>query len=574
MVIPLEARVLFRRRVAALQPLVQRDQTSADEVAQAVLHSWTVRAYPDLALGRAPNGTGHLIGNKKVGAFVDWLTSIPKFDEAAYWMATAYAALVGEETRTQRALYFTHPVLAERVIKDLVAQGASLVHHHWHDPACGGAAFLVPVALRMAEALKAEGFSAENALQRIERNLSGNDLDPTLIRFSQTFLTLALANLVREAGRRPDVKIAEGDGLRPVPTNGLPDVVICNPPYRKLKAIEVLQYRGTFSEAIQGQPNLYALFIEQSLRLARPGGLVGLLTPTSYLAGPMFSSLRKHVTRQAQVLAIDLLGNRKATFLNVMQETAIATLRTSPPVDGGSTAVAVWTGKEFEHVIDVRLNCEGGPWVLPRACADADLLLGAAQSKFRLSDYGFRPKVGNMVAYRTERVTHSTKPSAIGGELVLPLVWATDISPDGQFIHGRPQRKHRPEQFMEVGSFEVPGVFRRPAVLLQRLTSTEQPRRLVAAALPGEFLSTHKGFICENHVVALEQLAESLWSPEEIAQLLKSSTVDRLFRTISGASNVGIYELGQLPLPKPAALREALTSGLAMEDAIRTAFNT
>lgn len=573
MVIPVEARVRFGRRVAALRPLVQNGQTSAEKVAQAVLHAWTLRAYPDLALRRAPNGTRHLIENNKVGAFVDWLMRMPKFDEAAYWMATAYAALVGEEVRTQRALYFTHPALAERVIEDLVAQGASLVHHHWHDPACGGAAFLVPVALRMARALRAGGFSAAEALERIERNLSGNDTDPTLIRFSQTFLALALADLVREAGRGPNVKIAMGDGLRPVPAKWLPDVVICNPPYRKLKAIEVVEYRGRFTEAIQGQPNLYALFIEQSLRLTKPGGFIGLLTPTSYLAGPMFSALRKHVAQHAQVLAVDLLGSRTATFLNVEQETVIATLRASPPSEGDLAAVSVWTGEEFEHLANVRLNCEGGPWVLPRARADAALLHGAAQSKYRLSDYGYRPKIGSMVAYRTERVTHSEKPTDIDGPVVLPLLWATDITSGGQFFHGRPQRKHRPELFMEVSSIEATGVLRRPAVLLQRLTSTEQSRRLVAAALPEEFLKTHKGFVCENHVVALEQLPGSLWSPEEIAQLLKTSMVDRLFRTISGTSNVGVYELGQLPLPAPTALRAALSSGFAMEDAIGRAFH-
>jgi adenine-specific DNA-methyltransferase len=55
------------------------------------------------------------------------------FNEAAYWLATAYAVWIGEETRTQRALFFTPPTLADRVIANLVKQGASLAHHHWHD---------------------------------------------------------------------------------------------------------------------------------------------------------------------------------------------------------------------------------------------------------------------------------------------------------------------------------------------------------------------------------------------------------------------------------------------------------
>ncbi len=72
-------------------------------------------------------------GGEAVQDFAKWLSEEP-FNEADYWLATAYAILVGDEVRTERALYFTPPLLAERVIDNLLQHGASLTTHRWHDP--------------------------------------------------------------------------------------------------------------------------------------------------------------------------------------------------------------------------------------------------------------------------------------------------------------------------------------------------------------------------------------------------------------------------------------------------------
>lgn len=573
MVIPAEARVIFARRIAALQRWVDSRHATAEQVASALLFAWSKRTQPDMAPKRAPNNTARLVETEQVSSFVDWLCTCSTFEEAAYWVATAYATLVGDETRTQRALYFTHPVLAERVIDDLLSQGASLIEDHWHDPACGGAAFLVPVALRMRDEMRAAGYPPKKIIDKISQNLSGNDTSQTLIDFSESFLSLALSSVIREACRPLRVRITKGDGLRNWRRAKRPEVVICNPPYRKLKAAEADHYRGTLEKAIQGQPNIYALFIEQSLRIVQRGGLVGLLTPTSYLTGQLFSNLREHICRISQIHSIDLLGNRSATFLNVDQETAIATIRATPSQTPQSPTVSVWVNAGFEKIGAVHIRDDGGPWALPRSIQDKFLLSSAEKSNHRLNDYGYVPRIGSLVAYRSERVTHATAESGIGRK-VAPLIWATDITPEGKFVHGRPNRQRTPEPFIEISSYEDAGVLVQPAVFLQRLTSTDQNRRLVAAAMPAKFLKKHTAYVCENHVIALLQAEGSEWSPEEMAEIIQTSLVDRLYRTISGSTNIGVYELGQLPLPCPRKLREHLVAGLNIESAIRKAYDS
>jgi len=105
---------------------------------------------------------------------------------------------------------------------------------------------------------------------------------------------------------------------------------------------------------------------------------------------------------------------------------------------------------------------------------------------------------------------------------------------------------------------------------MQRVTSTDQPRRLVCAAIPEKWASSHKGFVAENHVLVIEQSAGGVpaLDPTTLAAVLSSSTVDRLFRSISGASNVSVFELNQVPMPHADVVLRELRLGRDIESAV------
>jgi adenine-specific DNA-methyltransferase len=171
MAIP-ESKLAFQRHVRKLRGLGAEGLAPPEIIVSAVLYVWRKRFFP-LLPGRAPQGAAPIAVSKEVGAFVGWLSERP-FLDSAYWLATAYAILVSEEKRAKRALFFTPPILANRLIDQLVIGGANLRAGSWHDPACGGAAFLVPVALRMASSLAAGGMTVRQQLASISRRLSGN----------------------------------------------------------------------------------------------------------------------------------------------------------------------------------------------------------------------------------------------------------------------------------------------------------------------------------------------------------------------------------------------------------------
>lgn len=574
MVIPI-ARLKFYRRVHTLESLIKKGQTPS-RLIRTLTYLWQRNSYPNLLPERAPWASSSLISDPSINEFVGWLERQP-FEEAAYWLATLYSRLVDRSIRSERAMFFTPPLLAERVIDSLQCYGASIIEHQWHDPACGGSAFLVPLALRMKNEFGKSKLSPKGQLKHIERNLSGNDLDEELLELSNSLLQMALYPLIEASGYVPNFKLSNGDGLGSEGSTARKhDVVICNPPYRKLRSEEVECYRGRYDDVIEGQPNIYGLFIRQTLRLCRTGGLIGLLTPTSFLSGRSFSKLRKHLVGEASIMQFDMLGNRTSMFIDVLQETTISVLKTQKVCEEveRNTKVSVLTDDGmFRDVGHCWLPSNGDPWPIPRTESDALLLKLAERAQFSLSDYGYVAKVGHLVPFRDTRRRFREYPKTkSGAKTIIPLVWATDVAPNGKFKHGRDLKNKQNEAFVEVGSLEGQGVVRQAAVLLQRLTSSDQRSRLVAAPVPESWVRKHGGFVCENHVISLLKKEDSLVPVETMAGILNSLPVDRVFRSISSANNVGVSELNKLMLPNPAEVVRFLAAGADMNRAVRLAY--
>lgn len=544
---------------------------AARRVVWTVLLVWQRHCYPLLTPDSPAKELSHLAAKLEITRFADWLTS-QSFNDAAYWLTTAYALLVGEATRTREALYFTPPAVAERVIDCLVHSGASLRTHNWHDPACGGAAFLVPIAQRIARDHEKDGTASIEVLMDIQHRLSGTDLDLTLLGLSQQFLMMAVYDHILSSRYFPKFSLSQADGLLlNDDMRVLADIYVCNPPYRKMGAIEAEKYQSRYGEVIQGQPNLYAFFIYDLLLRARPDSLIGVLTPTSYLSGQYFSKLRKKISSSSHVLHIDMLSDRRAVFMHVEQETSITILKKENSLLPEPTSIALLA--KDGNFIDVGmcvLPSVGEPWAIPRSIDDVDLLKGAQLSQHRLIDYGYKPRIGSLVAYRDTRKRYKKAPKQLTG--VYPLIWATDFSTDGVFKHGREGNPKRLDRYVKLGNISNTGLISKPAVLLQRLTSNDQVRRLVAAAIPAAWTEEHGPYIAENHVLVLEQIEDKGWDPEMLSKLLNSRAMDQVYRASSGASNVSVYELAHMPLPCPTATLASLREDIPLETVVVQAF--
>ena len=460
-----------------------------------------------------------------------------------------YTGTMPKQRRAELGAYYTPPALSDRLLDMATEAGVDWRTAQVLDPACGGGAFLSPVARRMVASM--EGADPVTALKSVEKRLCGIELDPFAAWLSQVFLDATLTNLWTAVGRRPQISIQVQNALEARPKGPGFDLVVGNPPYGRIGLPDHL--RREYRRSLHGHANLYGLFTDLALRLARVGGTVAYVTPTSFLSGAYFKALRRLLGQEAPPTRLDLLANRKGVFVDVLQEAALAVYQrgaepgasevrfTSVMPDGTiktSNPSRFWLPEDPEH-----------PWLIPRSHEQASLVRQAVELPHRLSDYGYEVSTGPLVWNR-----HKTGLRATPGGGRLPLIWAESVRSDGTFEFRAEQRTHQP--YFQPKQDQEWLVTRAPCVLLQRTTAKEQARRLIAAELPLEFDAEHGGVVIENHLNVVRPLnGQPQASIRVVTALLNSVVVDQVFRCINGSVAVSAYELEALPLPSPQRTR-------------------
>ena len=216
-------------------------------------------------------------------------------DERHYWIASLYALLMSPTKRRRLAAYFTPPHLAHHAIDLLVDAGIRPGQHRILDPASGGAAFLVPLAERIATNARKRGVRAKTFLETIKSTLHGVEIDAGLADLSRALLNNLFSEEIKASAIRLSDLVNRTDTLQLEPPKPLYDAVIGNPPYGRIfRPTASLRTRFT-SVIADGYVNLYALFVEQALRCVRPGGIICLILPVSFVGGPYFARLRKRI---------------------------------------------------------------------------------------------------------------------------------------------------------------------------------------------------------------------------------------------------------------------------------------
>jgi adenine-specific DNA-methyltransferase len=561
--------VAFTRLVKSVGVLREVGATPS-EITKSILECWVAMSYPGLIIDSTP---AVLNSEAPVINFAKWLSESDLIT-GAFWLSSAYSTLLPNEKRKSSAMYFTPPRMTARLL-DCVEARIAIESGPLIDPACGGGAFLAPATIRIVEKLHAKGLRGEDILSHLEANVFGCEADEFLCWLSVVFLRMAVAGTIKETGREPKFTILHGDGLKLFENYEQRfQVVFCNPPYRKMTKAELEPYFNSYSDVVKGQPNLYSLFIRRTTQLLKPNGVGALLTPMSFLSGQSFTPVRKIMIERGRVEQLDLIHDKEGIFLSAEQDTVITTWRSlsTKKHEEAANVYCLESQGEFVFAGTLNLSSEPKPWPVPRHASDKELSSLFNGNQPTLEDYGYRVKTGALVFHRDKRPRFVSREHAINPKALMPLIWSKNISPNGEFSLDRVSSPAT-DRFVDMGEPTAAGVIRNPALVLQRVSSTEQPRRLVGAAVPTELLVEFGGVVGENHVCFLEQASNNCEiSPELLVQILRTRTVDRLFRCISGATNVSTYELQHLPLPDPRQLLAAMIQGLDIEAAVRHAF--
>lgn len=471
--------------------------------------------------------------------------------KASYLIGVIYMAMLPDETRSRLGVFYTPPGLTRRLLDMATFAGVDWASCRVLDPACGGGAFLAPVAAKVIA--ESRGLSARQIVKALAERVRGFEIDPFSAWSSQIFLETMSMDVCREAGERLPVVVEICNSLLR-PADGLYDLVIGNPPYGRVTLNAATRQR--FHRSLYGHANLYGLFTDLAIQWTRPGGVIGYLTPTSFLAGEYFKALRTVLAKEAAPANIDFVSVRKGVFEDALQETLLATYKRagSKPPKAAEASVHFISPADYDRV-EVKsagtfaLPVPGGnPWLIPRTEGQQRLIASLRKMNHRLRDYGYEVSTGPLVWNRHKG---QLSPRPVKG--ALPLIWAECVTANGSFVFRADKKNHEPYFTPKAGDDWL--ISRKPCVLLQRTTAKEQNRRLIAAELPRNFLSEHGAVVIENHLNMIRPINSApAIPPKVLSAFLNTEVVDEAFRCLSGSVAVSAYELEALPLPPPGSL--------------------
>ena len=478
----------------------------------------------------------------KIGAIV---ATFP-VEDSGYLIGSIYTVMLPESMRSDMGAYYTPPPMVNRLLDLAEKAGTDFSICTAIDPACGGGAFLAPVALRMLNHSKKK--TAKDKLSDVAERLSGIELDPFAAWITQVLLESSLLQLCVEAGMRFPQVVIVGDALHHDHI-GKFDLVIGNPPYGRVKLDEIM--REKYARSLYGHSNLYGLFTDLALRLVEKRGVIAYLTPTSFLGGQYFKSLRKLLSEITDPVAFDFIADRGGVFDDVLQETILVSYRIGKRSNDADVSMIIPQGMEMaeiEHIGTIQIPSDGSPWFIPRTSGDGAYVSVLSKMPTRLADIGFKVSTGQLVWNRHRPQLRNTK---VNGEL--PIIWSESITQSG-FAFSAERRNHAP--YIELMNKQSHLVTNQSCVLLQRTSAKEQRRRLLSAVIPQNFIDTNGGVVVENHLNIIYSDGNGLVSPEALSVILNSKAVDRAFRCISGSVAVSAYELEALPLPSIKQIKD------------------
>jgi adenine-specific DNA-methyltransferase len=490
---------------------------------------------------------GLLQGARNEGLLCEFAERLSRLEvnQRHYWIGTFYTLLLPSAIRRAQAAYFTPPNLSQALIRLIRNEGFDPLQHTAIDPAAGGAAFLSTLAGEM----RAAGAKPNEVL----RHLHGLEIDRGLASLSEALISERIESPVL-----PGSLVEVRDALRAKHPKTY-DLVIANPPYGRVPP-DALRGEAWRAVCYPGHINKYALFAERCFRLAKSGGLVALVLPSSFIAGPLYGRLRTYMREKGQVLTLGSVITRRDVFVDVAQDVSIVIARVGPS-HAADRAVSFGNVTGF------------GPFkptftsTLPTNPQDAWMMSGKQPGipigGGVLSDYGAVLRTGYFVWNRELDRMLKRRHAALD----MPLLWARNVHP-GKFCYPEAKTGAGVDfvRFEEIS----PAIVRTNAIVMQRTTNNSQARRLVAARVSPRVLRKWGGFVTENHTIVVT--APDIQKLNALCFLLNSAAVDARYRQLSGTASVSVTLLRSLDLPTPEALFRAVAELGLCEVAIERAY--
>lgn len=382
--------------------------------------------------------------------------------------------------------------------------------------------------------------------------LTAYEVDPGMQECLRPFLRRCASDVQRQGGKL-EATIQPCDFIQAVASPfefGNPGTythAILNPPYKKIASDS--PHRKWLRDLGIETVNLYSGFVAAALQLLKPGGQLVAIVPRSFCNGPYYRPFREMVLRNAAIERIHLFESRTAAFKadGVLQENVIVKL-----VRGGRQGpVGISVGRddscgdcETQFVPFHAVVHAGDAEKFIRIPPAADAVAATLPFAHDLAKLGLQVSTGPVVDFRLREFLLD---QAAGNSV--PLVYPC------HFVDGK-MRWPLGSVKKKCAILDVPETRRwlYPAgcyVVTRRLSSKEEPRRIVASVVARDAIPGYGRVGFENHLNVFHTAKNGL--EEDLARglcaYLNSTPVDRYFRAFNGHTQVNATDLRKLTYP-------------------------
>lgn len=326
--------------------------------------------------------------------------------------------------------------------------------------------------------------------------------------------------------------------------NGQYDIVICNPPYKKIRkdAAESLCMR----EYVFGQPNLYTLFMCKAVNNLKTGGKFVFITPRSWTSGNYYKVARRFILENLNLTDLLLFEDRGNVFAgeDVLQETLITV-----GVKSGQQMPYINIFSSLDHAgvcEPMRVDSEkikgigqDSYLLLPSSAEDLRIIKQMASITDTFESLGYCFKTGPVVEFRNKGAISQDQKAGY-----VPMYRTANIV-DGKCVFpadtDKAQYVNADEKKLILSNMNT--------VFLRRMSAKEERRRLQSCVY---YKTDENRYISiENHVNYLVHADGSPLTAEEVEWingLLMSDEYDTYYRIINGSTQVNASEINKLPL--------------------------
>ncbi|MGH3768640.1 MAG: Eco57I restriction-modification methylase domain-containing protein [Pseudonocardiaceae bacterium] len=332
------------------------------------------------------------------------------------------------------------------------------------------------------------------------------------------------------------------------------DLVIMNPPYRKL-GLNSAHRRALLCQGVEC-PNLYAAFLALGTAVLNPGGQLVAITPRSFANGPYFRQFRRFLLDRLTLDRLHIFESRSTVFSDtgVLQENVVFSGTHHGINDEVVLSVSrSYSDKSVERVVSygevvrpgdrqyfIRILADGSDTVAAKT-------VGALPAK--LADLNIQVSTGKVVDFRVrvnlrKLLEAGTVPLIYPGNVRSGIIeWPREIRKDQAFAVKSPSEHKK---------YLLPAGF---YVVVKRFSAKEERRRVVAAVWDPGMHTSAVAF--ENHLNIFHVDGAGLDRDLAVglSYWLNSSIVDNFFRTFSGHTQVNATDLRTLRFPSLGALR-------------------